>query len=181
MDAYFHREELEDKMGRDTDDDQEMSTDMEAAVTVKRLKESDPMATALLQRAMRDTLAPATALRPQDPEEFYYDSDDSVLDLDEEYPGLGKCIIEWQATRRGTASLPGWCPPNFGQLERSCYEKEPNLREILNQARQARAAGNIPVQTVALMPLPVASVRDWDRQCQQCFDQTGQAAVVSAG
>ena len=32
----------------------------------------------------------ATAPRPQDPEEFYYDSDDSVLDLDEEYPGLGK-------------------------------------------------------------------------------------------
>ena len=42
-----------------------------------------------------DTVAPATALRPQDPEEFYYDSDDSVLDLDEEYPGLGERIIEW--------------------------------------------------------------------------------------
>ena len=24
----------------------------------------------------------------------YYDSDDSVLDLDEEYSGLGECIIE---------------------------------------------------------------------------------------
>ena len=55
------------------------------------------MATALLQRAVRDTLMPATALRPQDPEEFYYDLDDSVLDLDEEYPGLGERIIEWQA------------------------------------------------------------------------------------
>ena len=30
---------------------------------------------------------------PQDPEELYYDSDDSVLDLDEEYPGLGERII----------------------------------------------------------------------------------------
>ena len=62
-------------------------------------------------------LVPATAPRPQDPEEFYYDSDDSVLDLDKEYPGLGEHIIEWQATRQGTASLPGWCLPNFGQLE----------------------------------------------------------------
>ena len=73
VDAYFHREELEDKAGRDTDDDQEMSTDTEAAVTVRRLKVSDPMAMASLQRAMCDTLVPATAPRPQDPEEFYYD------------------------------------------------------------------------------------------------------------
>ena len=35
VDAYFHREELEDKAGRDADDDQEMSTDTEAAVTVR--------------------------------------------------------------------------------------------------------------------------------------------------
>ena len=133
---------------------------------------SDPVATTSLQRVVHDTLALATAPRPQDPEEFYYDSDDSVLDLNEEYPELGECIIKWQATRRGATSLPGWCPPDFGQLERLCYEKEPNLREILNQARQARAAGNVPVQSVAPMPLPVASVRDWDRQCQQHFDQT---------
>ena len=33
------------------------------------------------------------------------------------------------------------------------------------------AAGNIPVQSVAPMPLPVTLVRDWDRQCQQRFDQ----------
>ena len=72
----------------------------------------------------------------------------------------------------GCRFLAGWHPPNFGQLERSCYEKEPDLREILNQARQARAAGNVPVQSVAPMPLPVASVRDWDCQCQQHFDQT---------
>ena len=96
VDAYFHREELEDKAGRDADDDQEMSTDTEAAVTVRRLKVSNPLATASLQRAVHDTLAPATAPRPQDPEEFYYDSDDSVLN--EEYLGLGECIIEWQAT-----------------------------------------------------------------------------------
>ena len=133
---------------------------------------SDSVATASLQRAVHDMLTPATAPRPQDPEEFYYDSDDSVLDLDEEYPGLGERIIEWQAARWGAASLLGWRPPNFGQLERSCYEKEPDLREILNQARQARAVGNVPVQSVAPMPLPVTSVRDWDRQHQQHFDQT---------
>ena len=108
MDTYFHREELEDKAGRDADDDQEMSTDMEAAVTVRRLKVRDPVAMASLQRAVHDMLVLATAPRPQDLEEFYYDSDDSVLDLDEEYPGLGE---------RGTASLLGWRPPNFGQLE----------------------------------------------------------------
>ena len=97
VDAYFHREELEDKVGRDADDDQEMSTDTEAAVTVRRLQVSNPVAMASFQRAVHDTLAPATAPRPQYPEEFYYDLDDSVLDLDEEYPGLGECIIEWQA------------------------------------------------------------------------------------
>ena len=89
MDAYFHRQELEDRANRDADDDQEMSTETEAAVTVRQLQVSDPMATTSLQRAVHDTLAPATAPRPQDPEEFYYYSDDSVLDLDEEYPGLG--------------------------------------------------------------------------------------------
>ena len=98
-----------------------MSTDTEAAVTVRQLQVSDPMATASLQRAVYDTLVLATALRPQDLEEFYYDSDDSVLNLDEEYPGLGERIIEWQATQWGTVSLLGWRLPNFGQLEQSCY------------------------------------------------------------
>ena len=106
VDAYFHRQELEDRANRDADDNQEMSTDTEAAVTVRRLQVSNPVATASLQRAVHDTLVLATAPRPQDPEEFYYDSDDSVLDLDEEYPGLGECIIEWQAAQRGAASLP---------------------------------------------------------------------------
>ena len=84
-----------------------MSTDTEAAVTMRKLRVSDPVTTALLQQAVCDMLVPATALRPQDPEEFYYDSDDSVLDLDKEYPVLGKQIIEWQAIRRSTAPLLG--------------------------------------------------------------------------
>ena len=32
--------------------------------------------------------------------------------------------------------------------------------------------GNVPVQMVAPMPLPVTSVRDWDCQHQQRFNQT---------
>ena len=51
-----------------------------------------------------------------------------VLDLDEEYLGLAECIVEWQVTRRGTAPMPTWHPPNFGQLEQSCYDKEPDLQ-----------------------------------------------------
>ena len=35
VDAYFHREELGDKVRRDADDVQQMSTDTEAAVTVR--------------------------------------------------------------------------------------------------------------------------------------------------
>ena len=57
-------------------------------------------------------------------------------------------------------------------MEWSCYKKEPDLRKILNQARQARAMGNVPVQSVVPMLLPVNSVRDWDHQCQQSVDQT---------
>ena len=48
VDAYFHRQQLEDKASRDADDDQEISTDTEAAMTVRQLQVSDPMATASL-------------------------------------------------------------------------------------------------------------------------------------
>ena len=63
-----------------------MSTDMEAANTVRCLQLHCPVATAPLQMAVREALTPATATQPQ--EEYHYDSDDSVLDLDEEYPDL---------------------------------------------------------------------------------------------
>ena len=62
VDAYFHRQELEDRAGRDMDDDQEMSTDTETAMTVRRLQVSDPVATASLQRAVHDTLVPAVGV-----------------------------------------------------------------------------------------------------------------------
>ena len=126
VDAYFHREEQEDQVGRDADGDQEMSTNTEAAMMVRQLKVDDPVASASLWGAMHDTLAPATAPRLQEQEEYNYNSDDSV-DLDEEYPELAECIVEWQATRWGTTPMPAWHQPNFGQLEWSCYDKEPDL------------------------------------------------------
>ena len=86
---------------------------------------NDPLATVMLQRVMCDMLTPATAPRPQDPEEFYYDLDDSVLDLDEEYPGLGEHIIEWQAARWGTASLPGCTHPNLDSKNKPAMRGNP--------------------------------------------------------
>ena len=172
VDAYFYREELEDEAGRDADGNQEMSTETEAAMMVRRLKVGDPVASASLQGAMRNTLVLAMAPRLQEQEEYYYDSDDSVLNLDEDFPGLAEHIVEWQAIWWGAAPMPAWCQPNFGLLAWSCYDKEPDLWEILDQARQARAANNIPVQMVAPMPLPFATVRDLDCQHQQHFDQT---------
>ena len=82
VDAYFHREELENRASRDGDEDQEMSTDTEVAVMVRQLQVDDPVASASLQGAVCDMLAPATAPRPQE-EEYYYDSDNSVLNLDD--------------------------------------------------------------------------------------------------
>ena len=119
---------------------------------------------------MCKVLAPAVATRPQ--EEYYYDSDDSVLDIEEEYPNLAEWVRQWQAARWGAASAPPWWPSSFRQQERSYYEKLPDLRELLNQVREARATGHVPVQTVAPMQLPFASIRDLDHQRQQCHDQT---------
>ena len=59
---------------------------------------------------MRDMLMLATAPRPQDPEEFYYNSDDSVLDLDEEYPGLGEVHNRVAGHLTGCRFLAGVAP-----------------------------------------------------------------------
>ena len=79
-----------------------MSTDTEAANTVRRLQLHCLLATASLQMAVREALAPATATRLQE-EEYQYNSDDSVLDLDEEYSGLAERVVQWRAARLGTA------------------------------------------------------------------------------
>ena len=89
VDAYFHREELEDWAEKDPGEDQDMSTDMEAARMVRRLHVGDPAASVSLQKAIHDTLALAMAPRPEE-QEYYYDSDDSVLDLDVELPDIAE-------------------------------------------------------------------------------------------
>ena len=65
---------------------------------------------------MHEALAPATATRLQE-QEYYYDLDDSVLDIDEKYPELAEQVVQWQAARWGTASVPPWWPSDFGQQE----------------------------------------------------------------
>ena len=113
---------------------------------------------------------PATDARPQ--EEYHYDSDDSVLDLDEEYPDLAERVIQWRAAHQSAACSPPWQPSNFSQPEQSHFNKLLDLRELLNQAEEARAHKQVPVQSVAPMPLPFASIRDLDCQRQQRHDQT---------
>ena len=147
-----------------------MSTDMEAANTVRYLQLHCLATTASLQMAVREVLVPATAARPQ--EEYHYDSDDSVLDLDEEYPDLAERVVQWRAAHQGAACTPLWRPSDFGRPERSHFNKLPDLRELLNQAEEARARKRVPVQSVAPTPLPFASIRDLDRQCQQRHVQT---------
>ena len=80
--------------------------------------------------------------------------------------------------RQGAAPVPSWHLRYFGKAEQACYEKEPDLREVLNQDRQGRMVANIPIQPVTPLMLPhqdvpvFQSVRDLDRQCQRHFNQT---------
>ena len=80
--------------------------------------------------------------------------------------------MQWQAAQRDTASIPPWWPSDFGQRERPPCNKLPDLHEMLDQAKGARAAGQVPVQSVVPMQLPFTSVRDLDCQRQQRHDQT---------
>ena len=147
-----------------------MSTDTETANTVRHLQLHCPAATASLQMAVREALTPATATRPQ--EEYHYDSDDSVLDLDEEYPDLAERVMHWRDAHQGAACTLPWRPSDFGRPEQSHFNKLPDLRELLNQAEEARACKQVPIQSVAPTPLPFASIRDLDHQHQQHHDQT---------
>ena len=171
IDQYFHREELERRV--DLDEEESMSTDMEVAETVRQLQLDSPAAMASLQVAVREALTLATAAQPlEKEEEYYYGSDDSVLDIYEQYPELAERIMQWQAARWDTASIPPWHQPDFGQEQRLLSDKLPDLHEIINQARGAKVAAQVPVQSVAPMQLPFVSVRDLDCQCQLCHDQT---------
>ena len=80
--------------------------------------------------------------------------------------------MQWQAAHRGIASVPPWHQPDFGQEQRLLSDKLPDLHETINQAREARAAAQVPVQSVAPVQLPFVSVRDLDCQHQLCHDQT---------
>ena len=136
----------------DLDKEESMSTDTEAAETVRRLQLDSLAAVVLLQVAVREVLVPATAAQPQEEEEeYYYDSDDSVLDIDEQYLELAERVMQWQATRWNAASVPLWRQPDFGQEQQLLSDKLPDLRETINQAREARAATQVPVQSVAPM------------------------------
>ena len=80
--------------------------------------------------------------------------------------------MQWRAARQSATCAPLWRPSDFGQPKQSHFNKLPDLQELLNQAEEARARKWVPVQSVALMPLPFTSVRDLDRQHQQRHDQT---------
>ena len=71
---------------------------------------------ASLQVAMHEALVLATAARLQE-QEYYYDSDDSVLDIDEKYPELAEWVVQWKVAQQGTTSVPLWWPPDFDQEE----------------------------------------------------------------
>ena len=168
VDLYFHREELEAEENRESDDC--MSTDREATNTVRHLQLHCPAATSSLQMAMREVLTPATATRPQE-EEYHYNSDDSVLDLDEEYLGLAEWVVQLRAAHQSAACAPLWWSSDFGRPEQSHFDKLPDLQELLNQAEEAKACKRVPVQPVAPMLLPFASIRDLDHHRQQRHDQ----------
>ena len=179
---YFHREELEAHAlvglsDEDQDGDHEMSTDTEAAQTVDHLCLGNEEASESLQAAIHDTLAEANAPCPEG-EEYYYDSDDSVVNLDVECPEMSQHVVNWVAVEQTLAPLPPWHPSDFGESELVCYSHEPDLREVLNKNARKRMVANIPVQLVApLTPPPqevpvFKSVRDLDQQHQRQFDQT---------
>ena len=110
IDQYFHREELDRRA--EWNEEECMSTDTEAAETIQRLNLQCPTAAESLQVAVHEALMPATAAWPQE-EKYYYDSDDSVLDIDKQYPKLAERVVQWQAAQQGAASAPLWQPSDW--------------------------------------------------------------------
>ena len=85
---------------------------------------------------------------------------------------MAEWVVQWRAARQGAACTQPWWPSDFGRSKQSHFNKLPDLRELLNQAEEAKACQWAPEQSVAPTPLPFTSVRDLDRQRQQCHDQT---------
>ena len=94
----------------------------------------DLVASASLQAAICESLTPATDPCLED-QEYYYDFDDSVVDLDTEFPDISEQVVAWRVARWAVALLPLWCLCDFHRVECACYEKEPDLRELLTQNR----------------------------------------------
>ena len=164
----FHGEGLDVQESREGDEC--VSADTEAANTVRHLRLHCPAAAASLQMAVREALALAAAVQPRG-EECQCDSDNSVLDLDEECPGLAERVVRWRAARWGTTCAPPWQPSDFRRSGWSRFSSLPDLRELPNRAGEAGAHQWVPGQSVALAPLPFASVRDLDRWYQQRHNQ----------
>ena len=135
IDLYFHREGLDVQENQESDDC--MSTDTEAANTVRCLQLHCPAATASLQMAVCEALVPATATGPQE-EEYQNDSDDSVLDLDEEYLGLAEWVVQWRAAHQGTACTPPWRPSDFGRPEQSHFNKLPGFERVAEPSGRSK-------------------------------------------
>ena len=85
---------------------------------------------------------------------------------------MAELVVQWWAACQGAACAPLWWPSDFGRSEQSHFNKLPDLRELLNQAEEAKARQWVPEQSVAPTLLPFASIRDLDRQHQQRHDQT---------
>ena len=85
---------------------------------------------------------------------------------------MAERVVQWRAAHQGAACAPPWRPSDFGRPEQSHFNKLPDLRELLNQAEEAKAHQRAPGQSVAPTPLPFKSVRDLDHQRQQRHDQT---------
>ena len=147
------REGLDMQENQESDDC--MSTDTEATNTVRRLQLHCLVATALLQMAVREALAPATATRPQE-EEHQYDSDNSVLDLDGEYPGLAEWVMQWRAAHQGAARTPLWQPSDFGQPEQSHFNK---LRHFERVAEPSGRSEDTPTGAQTISGPDTAALR----------------------
>ena len=143
-----------------------MSTDTEATETICQLNLQCPEAAESLQVAVHEALMPATAARPMD-EEYYYDSDDSVLDIDEQFPELAERVVQWQAAQRGATSMH-----HPGDHRTSVSGNGPPLASCPTYARcwiKPRQPGR-PARSLCSwwlpMQLPFTSVRDLDHQRQ---------------
>ena len=70
-------------------------------------------ATASLQMAMREVLMrwPPPPIHKR--RSISTTPDDSVLDLDEEYPGLAEQVMQLQAAHQSAACAPPWQPFRF--------------------------------------------------------------------